>query len=161
MSLSDPSRSADHDPRSRSGSIDDGRSQSAAREPRSVDIEIAGRRFKVRSDDDEAYIQTLVGFVDHKLDNMRRASNLVDREQVALLTLLDVADALFRERRGREADRARISGDAADLRAILGTLRDTLGATSARGVDVASGASLDARDTAADIDAVEVVAARR
>lgn len=147
------------------GSIDAARPQGAAREPRSVDIEIAGRRFKVRSDDDEAYIQTLVGFVDHKLDAMRRASNLVDREQVALLTLLDVADALFRERRGREADHARISGDAAELRAILGTLRDTLGAASARALDVPSAAHLDAKldahGAAAEVEAVEVVAARR
>lgn len=139
-----------------------------ARETRSVDIEIAGRRFKVRSDDDEAYIQVLVGFVDHKLEAMRRASNLVDREQVALLTLLDVADALFRERRGREADRARISGDAAELRAILGTLRDTLGAASVQGLaqNMASAAGADAsglevRDGVAEAEAVEVVAARR
>jgi cell division protein ZapA (FtsZ GTPase activity inhibitor) len=149
MSSSDPSRAAEPDPRAREGSIDAAR----PREPRSVDIEIAGRRFKVRSDDDEAYIQTLVGFVDHKLDVMRRASNLVDREQVALLTLLDVADALFRERRGRESDRARIAGDAANLRAILGTLRDTLGAAGAQAID-ATAAPVEA-------DAVEVAAAAR
>lgn len=73
------------------------------REKRTVEVELLGRRFRVRSDDDDAYIRQLVDYVNRKMMDMRRAANAMDVEQIALLTLLDVADALFRERARGEA----------------------------------------------------------
>lgn len=65
---------------------------------RSVRLELLGRRFTVRSDDDETYIGGLVDFVSEKLNEMRKASGRVEVDHIALMTLLDVADTLFRER---------------------------------------------------------------
>ncbi|MFO0724877.1 MAG: cell division protein ZapA [Myxococcota bacterium] len=65
---------------------------------RTVEVELAGRRFRVRSDDDDRYIRELTEYVNGKLLELRRSSNLIEGEQIALLTLLDVTDALFRER---------------------------------------------------------------
>lgn len=71
---------------------------SGSQSKRTVEVELAGRRFRVRSDDDDRYIRELTDFVNTKLVDLRKSSNLIEGEQVALLALLDVADALFRER---------------------------------------------------------------
>lgn len=71
---------------------------SGSQSKRTVEVELAGRRFRVRSDDDDRYIRELTEFVNTKLVDLRKSSNLIEGEQVALLALLDVADALFRER---------------------------------------------------------------
>ncbi len=73
------------------------------REKRAVEVELSGRRFRVRSDDDDAYIRRLVEFLNRKMGEVRRAANAMDVEQIALLTLLDMADTLFRERARAES----------------------------------------------------------
>jgi len=69
-----------------------------SRTKRTVDVELLGRRFRVRSDDDDTYIHGLVDYLNRKMSEVRKAANVVEGEHIALLTLLDVADALFRER---------------------------------------------------------------
>lgn len=70
----------------------------STREKRAVEVELSGRRFRVKSDDDDVYIRQLVEFLNRKMAEVRRAANAMDVEQIALLTLLDLADTLFRER---------------------------------------------------------------
>lgn len=80
-----------------------GRNEEEARsvvtEKRAVKLELLGRRFTVRSDDDDEYIQGLVEFVNNKLTEIREATGRIDADSIALLAALDIADALFRERR--------------------------------------------------------------
>ena len=73
--------------------------RSALSEKRTVKLELLGRRFTVRSDDDDEYIQSRVGFVNDKLTEIREATGRIDADSIALLAALDIADALFRERR--------------------------------------------------------------
>lgn len=94
-------------------------SDASQKEKRLVEIELLGKRFKVRSDDDDLYIGELVDFVNRKLTEVRRASNLVESEQIALLALLDVADSLHRERQRAENVRKRIREGS---RKLLGTI---------------------------------------
>lgn len=79
-----------------------GRNEEEARsvvpEKRAVKLELLGRRFTVRSDDDDEYIQSLVEFVNRKLTEIRDATGRIDVDSIALLAALDIADALFRER---------------------------------------------------------------
>lgn len=89
------------------------------KQKRLVEVELLGRRFKVRSDDDDAYIAELVDFVNRKLSEVRRASNLVEGEQVALLALLDVADQLQREKARLEGLRKKVRERS---RKLLGTI---------------------------------------
>ena len=97
------------------------------KEKRLVEIELLGRRFKVRSDDDDAYIGELVDFVNRKLGEVRRASNLVENEQIALLALLDVADSLHRERQQGEAIRKRVREGSRKLLGTIDQVAQTLG----------------------------------
>ena len=74
-----------------------------AREKRTIEVKLLGRGFTVRSDDDEAYVRELVEFANRKLHDLQTATGRIETEQVALLAVLDLADALFRERRRGEA----------------------------------------------------------
>lgn len=74
-------------------------SRSVVSEKRAVKLELLGRRFTVRSDDDDEYIQALVEYVNTKLTEIREATGRIDADSIALLAALDIADALFRERR--------------------------------------------------------------
>ncbi len=82
--------------------------RSAISEKRAVKLELLGRRFTVRSDDDDEYIQSLVGFVNDKLTEIREATGRIDADSIALLAALDIADALFRERREGKALRRQV-----------------------------------------------------
>ena len=69
---------------------------------------IAGQRYSLRSDADETYVNSLAGYVDEKIREVQRASKQVATHQVAILTALQIADELFRERRGRAELRRRV-----------------------------------------------------
>ena len=66
---------------------------------RSVAVEIAGQRYVIKSDADEAYVHELAHYVDGRIDELRRATRTVSTPQVAILAALNIADDLFRERR--------------------------------------------------------------
>jgi cell division protein ZapA (FtsZ GTPase activity inhibitor) len=101
--------------------------EAASRNKRLVEIELLGRRFKVRSDDDDAYIAELVDFVNRKLSEVRRASTVVEGEQVALLTLLDVADSLFREKQRVEGMRRKVRERSRKLLGTIDQISEALG----------------------------------
>ena len=67
-------------------------------EKRKVHLELGGRRFTIRSDDDDAYLGSLSQFINDKITAMRRNTGKVETAELALLVLLDVTDELFRER---------------------------------------------------------------
>ncbi len=75
---------------------------------RSVAVTIAGQRYVLKSDADETYVNTLAGFVDARIRDVQRSSKQVATHQVAILAALQIADELFRERRGRAELRRRV-----------------------------------------------------
>lgn len=99
------------------------------RSKRLVEIDLLGRRFRVRSDDDDAYIRELTDFVNRKLSEVRHTSNLVETEQIALLALLDVADSLFREKNKNEALKRRVRERSRRLLASIDQLGQALGSS--------------------------------
>ncbi len=75
---------------------------------RSFAVTIAGQRYVLKSDADEKYVQSLADFVDDKIREVQKASKQVATHQVAILAALQIADSLFREKRGRAELRRRV-----------------------------------------------------
>ena len=86
---------------------------------RSVAVTIAGQRFTLKSDADEAYVQGLATLVDEKMREVQRGSKTAAPHAVAVLAALQLADDLERERRGRRELRARVRDKARTIREFL------------------------------------------
>jgi cell division protein ZapA len=67
---------------------------------RAVSVRIRGQEFRVLSDDDEAWLQRVAGYLDDTMATVERRTGTVDSLDVALLTALNLARELveLRER---------------------------------------------------------------
>ena len=78
---------------------------------RAVAVRIRGQEFRVLSDDDEAWLQRVAGYLDETMATVEERTGTVDSLDVALLTALNLARELveIRERepiaKGPEAGR--------------------------------------------------------
>lgn len=93
---------------------------------RSVAVTIAGQRYTIKSDADEAYVQTLADLVDAKVREVQRGAKAAPAHAVATLAALQLADELARSRDelGRERDRrsqlrSKVRQSSRDIRALL------------------------------------------
>ena len=75
---------------------------------RSFAVTIAGQRFALKTDADEAYVHSLAGYVEEKIRGIRGRSRPGSSQEVALLAALQVADELFQERQVRADLRRRV-----------------------------------------------------
>ena len=70
---------------------------------RSVNVQIAGNRYSLKTDEDERWVKSIAAFVDTKMREVQKSTRTVDTQSAAVLTALQVAEELFAERReGRE-----------------------------------------------------------
>ncbi len=75
-----------------------------------VSVVIMGQTYKVRAEEDVAYIEELARFVDTKMRTIADATGTSESLKVAILAALNIADELFKaEERERLSD-----GDLAD-----------------------------------------------
>jgi cell division protein ZapA len=82
---------------------------------RAVSVRIRGQEFRVLSDDDEAWLQRVAGYLDETMATVEERTGTVDSLDVALLTALNLARELveIREReplanaKGTAGDRLR------------------------------------------------------
>ena len=93
---------------------------------RSVAVTIAGQRYTIKSDAEEAYVQSLADLVDAKVREVQRAAKAAPAHAVATLAALQLADELARSRDelGRERERRvqlrhRVRQSSRDIRALL------------------------------------------
>ena len=93
---------------------------------RSVAVSIAGQRYTIKSDADEAYVQSLADLVDQKVREVRRGAKIAEPHAVAVLAALQIADELTRSQeelareRGRRADlRRRVRDKSRSIRALI------------------------------------------
>lgn len=96
---------------------------------RSVQVEIAGQRLSIRSDEGPQYVQELADYVDAQLQRLtqgKRAS-APNVQRVALLVAIQLADELFRERDLHRRFRARVADKLATLREALDAHEANLG----------------------------------
>lgn len=66
---------------------------------RSVNVQIAGARYALKTDEDERWVKTIAAYVDAKMRDVQKTTRTVDTQAAAVLTALQVAEELFAERR--------------------------------------------------------------
>ncbi len=73
-----------------------------SREPKLVQVEIFGQTYRLRADEDAAYVEELAAYVDEKMREMARQTRAVDSLKVAILAALNIADERRRALRSGE-----------------------------------------------------------
>jgi cell division protein ZapA len=70
---------------------------------RYVEIKIFGQTYTVKTDEEEDYIRRVAQHVNEKMEEVLRKTRSVSTLNVAILTALNIADDLLREKDRREA----------------------------------------------------------
>jgi cell division protein ZapA len=86
---------------------------------RSVAVTIAGQRYTIKSDAEEAYVHSLAGLVDERMKTVQRAAKTAPPHAVAVLAAMQLADELLRERGLRASLRQKVRERSRNLRQIL------------------------------------------
>ena len=68
-----------------------------------VEIKVFGQTYTVKTDAEENYIQEVAKYVNEKMDEVLKKTKSVSTLNVAILTALNIADDLLKERRKRVA----------------------------------------------------------
>lgn len=85
-----------------------------------VEVEIAGQRLSIRSDEGPAYVQELADYVDAQLRQLVPGGrNTFNLQRVALLVAIQLADELFREKDLHRQFRQRVGAKLDALEAAL------------------------------------------
>lgn len=75
-----------------------------------VQVQIAGREYAVRTDEDEEWLQHVAGLVDEKMVQIRDRTGMVDSFDIAMLACLNLAKELH-EHRANASDSTTEVGD--------------------------------------------------
>jgi len=67
-----------------------------------VKVRLFGRSYTIRGHGSRKYVERLAEFINAKADEVQRRTRVVSTLDLAVLTLLNVADEMFHERRGKE-----------------------------------------------------------
>ncbi len=65
----------------------------------SVTVQIAGVRYALKTDEDERWVKAVAALVDERFREIQKKARTPDTQAVAMLTALQIAEELFRERR--------------------------------------------------------------
>ena len=65
----------------------------------SVTVQIAGVRYALKTDEDERWVKSVAALVDQRFREIQKKARTPDTQAVAMLTALQIAEELFRERR--------------------------------------------------------------
>jgi cell division protein ZapA len=82
-----------------------------------VSVRIRGQEFRIRTDEDEASLQRVAGYLDETMKSVERRTGTVDSLDVALLTALNLARELVRHREARA--RGDVGAPPARLRSLV------------------------------------------
>ncbi len=75
---------------------------------RSLSVDIAGQRYALRSDGDDAFVRKIAAEVDARVREIQAGGRGVDTQQVAILAALQFAEALERERQAHALLKAKV-----------------------------------------------------
>jgi len=65
----------------------------------SVTVQIAGVKYALKTDEDERWVKSVAALVDERFREIQKKARTPDTQAVAMLTALQIAEELFRERR--------------------------------------------------------------
>ena len=86
---------------------------------RSVTVEVAGLKFQLKTDADEAYVKSLARYVTEKMDEARHSARSAPTQHIALLAALNVADELFQSKRDGKEFRQKVREKSRSILEIL------------------------------------------
>jgi cell division protein ZapA len=82
---------------------------------RLVEIKILGQTYTVKTDAEEDYIQEVARYVNEKMDEVLKKTRSVSTLNVAILTALNIADDLLKEREKRRGLLQEVENKTKDL----------------------------------------------
>jgi cell division protein ZapA len=85
----------------------------------SVTVQIAGVKYALKTDEDERWVKAVAGLVDERFREIQKKARTPDTQAVAMLTALQIAEELFRERRDTSELRKRIREKSQSLLDVL------------------------------------------
>lgn len=65
-------------------------------------VEIFGTEYRIKGEANAEYIRRVAAYVDGKMQQLSQASSTASVSKLAILTAINIADELFREREDRE-----------------------------------------------------------
>ena len=69
-----------------------------------VQVKVAGRSYRVRSDEGSADLRAVARLVNNRIAKIRRAAPDLEKEQLAILAALNMGDELLCQRATRDAE---------------------------------------------------------
>lgn len=66
---------------------------------RAVTVEVAGQKFTLKTEADEAYVKSLAKLVTEKFDEVKAATRTISTQSLAILAAMNIADELLQTRR--------------------------------------------------------------
>jgi cell division protein ZapA len=85
-------------------------------------VTILGDEYRIAGEPDGAPVPELAAYVDRRMDEVRRQTSVPDIRRIAVLTSLNLADELFRERARALALRAQIGERVARIESALNAI---------------------------------------
>ena len=85
------------------------------RKERLIEIKVFGQTYTVKTDAEESHIQAVAKYVNEKMEEILRKTRSVSTLNVAILTALNIADDLLREKEKRKALLEKIEAKSKDL----------------------------------------------
>jgi cell division protein ZapA len=85
----------------------------------SVTVQIAGVRYALKTDEDERWVKSVAALVDERFREIQKKARTPDTQAVAMLTALQIAEELFRERRDTSELRKKIREKSQSLLDVL------------------------------------------
>ena len=69
---------------------------------RSIEVQILGQTYAIKTDEDEAYIKSLARFVDEKLKEIYNVAPNINQTKATVMAAFGIADELFKLRTEQE-----------------------------------------------------------
>lgn len=86
---------------------------------RTVEVEIQGQKYSIRSALDQEYVRSLAAFLDQKVAAAAESTTSSDSLRLTVLAALNLADELFRLRDASKVRDGQIAAKASELEAML------------------------------------------
>lgn len=97
----------------------------------SVEVEVAGRQYRLRSDEGGADLAAVARLVNERIGAILQAAPHLEKEEVAILAALNMGDELLRQRRAGEADSGEVEEAVEAVRTRIADLTKRLEQTAA------------------------------
>ena len=85
------------------------------------EIQLLGRSFKIRSEQDPEYLSEVAEYIDEKLEGITKGKQSMAAQNALLLTVLNVADELFQARAEHNSLKESIRAQSRNLLSRMGT----------------------------------------